>query len=48
PAQIGHLRSVRPWAGGPLVRLHVGLEDPRSLIADLQAGFEAMEHALAS
>src|SRR5690606_7148574 len=44
PARIEHLRSARPWAGGPLVRLHVGLEDPDDLIADLQAGFEAMEH----
>ena len=24
--------------GGPLVRLHVGLEDPDDLIADLEAG----------
>ena len=48
PAGIAHLRSVRPWTGGPLVRVHVGLEDPRALIADLQDGFEAMQHALAS
>ncbi|HLS55566.1 MAG TPA: cystathionine beta-lyase [Zeimonas sp.] len=44
PARIEHLRSARPWTGGPLVRLHVGLEDPDDLISDLQAGFEAMEH----
>lgn len=48
PASIAHLRSVRPWTGGPLVRVHVGLEDPRALIADLQDGFEAMQHALAN
>lgn len=44
-ARIGSLRSVVPWTGGPLVRLHVGLEDPADLIADLEAGFAAM-HAV--
>ncbi len=48
PARIDHLRSARPWTGGPLVRLHVGLEDPDDLVADLQAGFEAMQHVIAS
>jgi cystathionine beta-lyase len=38
PANLRHGRSVRPWAGGPLVRLHIGLEDPADLIADLEAG----------
>lgn len=28
--------------GGPLVRLHVGLEDPEDLIADLEAGFSSL------
>lgn len=42
PAHLADLRSARPWDGGPLVRLHVGLESPDTLIADLQAGFEAM------
>ena len=33
-------RTARPWpAGGPLIRLHIGLEDPSDLIADLEAGF---------
>ncbi len=48
PARLDGLRSARPWTGGPLVRLHVGLESPGDLIADLQEGFEAMQHALAS
>ena len=26
--------------GGPLIRLHIGLEDPHDLIADLQRGLE--------
>ncbi|MBW8814572.1 MAG: cystathionine beta-lyase [Caulobacterales bacterium] len=36
--------SVRRHAadyGGPLIRLHVGLEDPDDLIADLRAGLDA-------
>ena len=45
PARIGSLRSARPWTGGPLVRLHIGLEDPADLIADLEAGFAAMRGA---
>jgi cystathionine beta-lyase len=28
--------------GGPMVRFHVGLEDPADLIADLAAGFAAI------
>lgn len=47
PARIDRMRAVTPWTGGPLVRLHVGLEDPDDLIADLQAGFDAMQCALA-
>lgn len=35
PANIHGSRAVRPWQGGPLVRLQVGLEDPADLIADL-------------
>ena len=31
-----------PDAKGPALRLHVGLEDPADLIADLQAGFAAI------
>jgi cysteine-S-conjugate beta-lyase len=42
PARLDSLRKVRPWRGGPLVRLHIGLEDPQDLIADLEAGFAAM------
>jgi len=35
-------RTVKPWAGeGPVVRLHVGLEDPQDLIADLRRGLDA-------
>jgi cystathionine beta-lyase len=30
---------------GPLVRLHVGLEDPEDLINDLQTGLQALKNA---
>jgi cystathionine beta-lyase len=32
-----------PDPGGKLVRLHIGLEDPDDLIADLERGFAALE-----
>lgn len=41
-------RSVVPWtAKGPLVRLHIGLEDPGDLIADLRTGLERYAKAVA-
>lgn len=46
PAAIDHLRTARPWRGGPLVRLHCGLADPAELIADLKEGFDAMARTL--
>ena len=45
PARLGSIRSVGPWTGGPLVRIHCGLESPADLIADLAEGFEAMGRA---
>lgn len=45
PAKISALRTVRPWTGGPLVRLHCGLEDPQDLIKDLEQGLVAMAAA---
>jgi cysteine-S-conjugate beta-lyase len=39
-------RTATKWApGGPTVRLHIGLEDPDDLIADLERGFAAMSAA---
>ena len=36
-------RTATKWApGGPTVRLHIGLEDPDDLMADLERGFAAM------
>ena len=40
-------RSAVPWtAEGPLVRLHIGLEDPDDLIADLAQGLERFSRAV--
>jgi cysteine-S-conjugate beta-lyase len=38
-AQLSQVRSIKPWAGGPLIRLNIGLENPATLIADLEVGF---------
>lgn len=46
PARLTGLRNVAPWNGGPLIRLHIGLEDPDDLIADLETGFAAMAAAI--
>ncbi len=41
PAYPGKLRTARPWSGsGPVVRYHIGLEDPDDLMEDLAAGFD--------
>lgn len=39
-------REAPPVLEGPLLRLHVGLEDPADLIADLEAGLAAWRAAL--
>jgi cystathionine beta-lyase len=37
-------RTATKWnPGGPALRLHIGLEDPEDLIADLERGFTALE-----
>ncbi len=41
PAKFTRTATSRRFAG-PLLRLHVGLEDPADLIADLERGFAAM------
>jgi cystathionine beta-lyase len=39
-------RSATKWApGGPCLRFHIGLEDTRDLIADLELGFAALHKA---
>ena len=46
--QLKTARTVEPWpvAEGPLIRLHVGLEDPADLVADLRRGLKAYTAAL--
>ncbi|WP_296599758.1 cystathionine beta-lyase [Phenylobacterium sp.] len=39
------VRKHRRDYGGPLMRLHIGLEDPADLIADLRRGFDAFKSA---
>lgn len=41
-------RAVKRDFGGPLIRLHIGLESPRDLIADLRAGLDAYAAAATS
>ncbi|MBC7987569.1 MAG: PLP-dependent transferase, partial [Sphingomonadaceae bacterium] len=46
PADPAPYRTAREWrAEGSLVRLHVGLEDPEELIADLAQGLERFDKA---
>ncbi len=43
---IDKIRTVTPWdKSKPLMRLHVGLEDPQDLIADLERAFERFHQA---
>ncbi|CAN5417505.1 cystathionine beta-lyase [soil metagenome] len=42
PGYPGPVRTVRPWQRGQVLRLHVGLEDPDELMADLDAGFRRL------
>jgi cystathionine beta-lyase len=46
PAVLGSVRTVTRWTGGPLIRIHCGLEDAADLIADLEEGFAAMAAAV--
>jgi cystathionine beta-lyase len=49
PMDPARHRTATTWSGdGPYVRIHVGLEDPRDLIADLERGFERMRAASAA
>jgi cystathionine beta-lyase len=41
-SELEHSRTVRKWSEGPVIRLHIGLEDPADLIEDLERGFAAM------
>ena len=45
PAHVRHARTARPWQGGPLVRLHIGLEDADDLCEDLGRALSRLRHA---
>ncbi len=46
PGDVGADRGATDWPHqGPLLRLHIGLEDPADLIADLDAGFARLAKA---
>ena len=43
-ADIKAYRTATKWnPGGPLIRLHIGLEDPDDLIADLERGLARLK-----
>lgn len=45
-ADVRNSRTATAWkADGPLLRLHIGLEDPDDLISDLEQAFDVMRHA---
>jgi cystathionine beta-lyase len=43
PQNIQKSRAVRPWTGGPLIRLQIGLEDVEDLWADLASGLDKIK-----
>ncbi|HET9404884.1 MAG TPA: cystathionine beta-lyase [Burkholderiales bacterium] len=44
--RLERYRTATQWnPGGPAIRVHIGLEDPDDLIADLERGFAAMQKA---
>jgi len=45
PANVEGIRTVAPWNGGPLVRIHCGLESAGDLIQDLSEGLAAARFA---
>jgi cystathionine beta-lyase len=46
PFDCSDVRTATTWApGGPAIRLHIGLEDPDDLFADLERGFAALKSA---
>ena len=45
PANLRESRSARPWQGGPLIRLQIGLEDPADLCDDLARGLDRLKGA---
>jgi cystathionine beta-lyase len=40
---LAYPQGVHGWSGGSLVRLHIGLEDPADLIADIERALSSLE-----
>jgi cystathionine beta-lyase len=40
-AELDHCRTTRPWPGGPVIRLQIGLETVDDLKADILAARKA-------
>ena len=48
PTDVTGIRTATDWEPpGPLLRFHIGLEDPKDLIADLETGFGRLQAASA-
>jgi cystathionine beta-lyase len=49
PTDPERSRTATRWsAEGPTLRLHIGLEDPQDLVADLERGFHHFRAAMAA
>jgi cystathionine beta-lyase len=49
PMYPERIRTATKWeAEGPGIRIHIGLEDPADLIADLARGFEQLRAVVAA
>jgi cystathionine beta-lyase len=49
PTNPARIRSATRWqAEGPTLRLHIGLEDPQDLIADLERGLHELRKVAAA
>jgi cystathionine beta-lyase len=47
PTSLAGNRTATNWEpAGPLLRFHIGLEDPEDLIADLEAGFARLNRPI--
>ncbi|MCB1507716.1 MAG: cystathionine beta-lyase [Hyphomicrobiaceae bacterium] len=40
-ANLGPTRTATPWSAGPVIRLQIGLEEPKDLMDDLDQAFRA-------
>jgi cystathionine beta-lyase len=48
PMNIANDRTVKPWAGGQLLRINIGLEDENDLWAELNRIMQVLQHGKAT